>query len=78
MFLRCPKTFHLFLLFLFFFIVHFLLVENTYKNPYSLKAVNKKTRVFERACIMAKKGAICPIFEGDMPPKKYTPKTQCR
>jgi hypothetical protein len=22
---------------------------------------------------MAKKGAICPIFEGDMPPKKYTP-----
>jgi hypothetical protein len=39
-----------------------------------LKAVNKKTRVFERACIVAKKGAICPIFEGDMPPKKYTPK----
>jgi hypothetical protein len=36
--------------------------------------LNKKTRVFERACIVAKKGAICPIFEGDMPPKKYTPK----
>jgi hypothetical protein len=33
--------FHLFLLFLFFFIAHFLLVENTYKNPYSLKAVRK-------------------------------------
>jgi hypothetical protein len=36
--------------------------------------LNKKTRVFERACIVAKKGALCPIFEGDMPPKKYTPK----
>jgi hypothetical protein len=23
---------------------------------------------------VAKKGAICPIFEGDMPPKKYTTK----
>jgi hypothetical protein len=23
---------------------------------------------------VAKKGAICPIFEGDMPPKKNTPK----
>jgi hypothetical protein len=23
---------------------------------------------------VAKKGAICPIFEGDMPPKKCTPK----
>jgi hypothetical protein len=23
---------------------------------------------------VAKKGAICPIFEGDMSPKKYTPK----
>jgi hypothetical protein len=23
---------------------------------------------------VAKKGAICPIFEGDMPPKKYAPK----
>jgi hypothetical protein len=33
-----------------------------------------KTRAFERACIVAKKGAICPIFEGDMPPKKRTPK----
>jgi hypothetical protein len=36
--------------------------------------LSKKTRVFERACIVAKKGAICPIFEGDMPPIKYTPK----
>jgi hypothetical protein len=34
---------HLFLLFLFFFIAHFLLVENTYKNPYSLKAVNNRS-----------------------------------
>jgi hypothetical protein len=24
---------------------------------------------------VAKKGAICPIFDGDMPPKKYTPKS---
>jgi hypothetical protein len=31
----------------------FLLVENTYKNPYSLKAVNKKAHVFERACIVS-------------------------
>jgi hypothetical protein len=23
---------------------------------------------------VAKKEAICPIFDGDMPPKKYTPK----
>jgi hypothetical protein len=29
--------FHLF----FFFIAYFLLVKNTYKNPYSLKAVNR-------------------------------------
>jgi hypothetical protein len=35
--------------------------------------LGKKTRVFERACIVAKKGAICPIFEGDMPPKKIYP-----
>jgi hypothetical protein len=40
-FLQCPKILHLFLLFLFFFIAHFLLVENTYKTPYSLKAVNQ-------------------------------------
>jgi hypothetical protein len=37
-----PKMFHLFLLFLYFFIAHFLLVENTYKNPYSLKAVKRR------------------------------------
>jgi hypothetical protein len=42
-----------------FFIAHFLLVENTYKNPYSLKAVN-----------VAKKGAKGPIFEGNMLPQK--------
>jgi hypothetical protein len=28
----------------------------------------KKTRVFERGCIVAKKAAKRPIFEGDMPP----------
>jgi hypothetical protein len=38
---------------------------------------NKVARAFERACIVAKKGAICSIFEGfegDMPPKNRTPK----
>jgi hypothetical protein len=34
-----------------------------------MNAVNKKAHVFERACIMSKKGAIGPNFEGDMPPK---------
>jgi hypothetical protein len=37
---------------------------------------DKKARVLERgSCILSKRGAICPIFEGDMPPKKYTPKS---
>jgi hypothetical protein len=31
---------------------------------------NKKARALERRCIVAKKGAICPIFEGNMPLKK--------
>jgi hypothetical protein len=36
-----PKYFIYFCFFNFFFIAHFLLVvENTYKNPFSLKAVN--------------------------------------
>jgi hypothetical protein len=34
---------------------------------------NKKTRVFERACIVAKKGAKRPIFEGNTPQKKMYP-----
>jgi hypothetical protein len=29
---------------------------------------------FEKGCIVAKKGAKGPIFEGDMPPTKMTPK----
>jgi hypothetical protein len=29
---------------------------------------SKKARAFEKGCIVAKKGAIGPIFEGDMPP----------
>jgi hypothetical protein len=34
--------------------------------------VYKKTGVLERACIVAKKGAKGPIFEGNMlPPKMY-------
>jgi hypothetical protein len=38
------------LVFLFIFIAHFLLVENTYKNPYSLKAVNRSARKRIYAC----------------------------
>jgi hypothetical protein len=34
---------------------------------------NNKARAFERRCIVAKKGAICPIFDGNMPLKKRTP-----
>jgi hypothetical protein len=33
-----------------------------------LLSLDKKKRVLERACIVAKKGAKGPIFEGDMPP----------
>jgi hypothetical protein len=29
---------------------------------------NKKARALEKGCIVAKNGAIGPIFEGDMPP----------
>jgi hypothetical protein len=35
--------------------------------------LNKKTRAFERGCIVAKKGAKGPIFEGNMIPQKCTP-----
>jgi hypothetical protein len=31
-------------------------------------SLDKKTHVFERACIVANKGAKRPIFEGDMHP----------
>jgi hypothetical protein len=31
---------------------------------------DRKPRALERGCIVSKKGAICPIFEGDMPPSK--------
>jgi hypothetical protein len=31
---------------------------------------DKKARALENGCIVAKKGAIGPIFEGDMPLKK--------
>jgi hypothetical protein len=37
-------------------------------------SLSKKAHVFERACIVANKGANRPIFEGEMPPKKCTPK----
>jgi hypothetical protein len=37
-------------------------------------STNKNERVLERGCIVSKKGAIGPIFEGDMPLyKKMTP-----
>jgi hypothetical protein len=29
--------------------------------------------IFERACPLYQEGAITPIFEGDIPPKKKTP-----
>jgi hypothetical protein len=32
--------------------------------------LNNKARVLERACIVAKKGAKGPIFEGNMLPQK--------
>jgi hypothetical protein len=35
--------------------------------------VYKKTRAFGRSCTVSQDGAIGPIFEGDMPPKKMTP-----
>jgi hypothetical protein len=36
---------------------------------------SKKARVFERSCTVSQDGAIGPIFEGDMPPKKMTLKS---
>jgi hypothetical protein len=39
----------------------------------SLLLLNKKTHVFERAWIVARKGANRPIFEGETPPKKMYP-----
>jgi hypothetical protein len=42
------------------------------KQP-SLLLLNKKAHVFERARIVARKGAKRPIFEGNMPPKKVYP-----
>jgi hypothetical protein len=38
-----------------------------------LFSLSKKTRAFERGCIVAKKGAKGPIFEGNMLPQKCTP-----
>jgi hypothetical protein len=35
---------------------------------------NKKARALEKGCIVAKRGAIGPIFEGVMPPLKNDPK----
>jgi hypothetical protein len=42
------------------------------KLPFFL-TLNKKTRAFERGCIVAKKGAKGPIFEGNMLPKRMYP-----
>jgi hypothetical protein len=36
---------------------------------------NKKARAFEKAYALSQEGAIGPIFEGDMPRKKMTPKS---
>jgi hypothetical protein len=35
-----------------------------------LFSLNKKARAFERSCIVSQDGAIGPIFEGDMTPKR--------
>jgi hypothetical protein len=60
------------LLFLYFFIVHFLLVKNTYKNPYSRSPVNsfqaiaplmgQKKGSFLRGHISLKNWTLCPLF----------------
>jgi hypothetical protein len=42
------------------------------KQP-SLLLLDKKPHVFEIAWIVARKGAKCPIFEGETPPKKMYP-----
>jgi hypothetical protein len=34
-----------------------------------------KANISERACPLYQEGALTPIFEGDMPPKKRTPKS---
>jgi hypothetical protein len=34
-----------------------------------------KSHIFERACPLYQEGALTPIFEGDTPPKKKTPKS---
>jgi hypothetical protein len=44
------------------------------KQPSLILTLNKKTRVIEKGCIVAKKGTICPIFEGETPLLKKDPK----
>jgi hypothetical protein len=36
--------------------------------------LSMKAHIFEQACPLYQEGAITPIFEGDMPPEKKTPK----
>jgi hypothetical protein len=48
------------------------------KQPSLILTLNKKARALERACTPSQDGAIGPIFEGDMPPKKNDPKKWCR
>jgi hypothetical protein len=43
------------------------------KQPSPILTLSKKTRAFEIGCIVAKKGAEGPIFEGNMLPKKMYP-----
>jgi hypothetical protein len=68
-----PKMFHLFLLFLFFFIAHFLLVENTYKNPYSLKAVNKKYLQKEKQKTIVPAGTQTHNLNLNLPSQLHSP-----
>jgi hypothetical protein len=45
------------------------------KQPSLILTLNKKTRAFEQSCTVSQDGAIGPIFEGDMPLEKMTPKS---
>jgi hypothetical protein len=49
--------YHLFLLFLFIFIAHFLLVKKTYKNPYSRSPVKTLVSI-EPGCVTRKQSGI--------------------
>jgi hypothetical protein len=47
--------------------------ERPIQSSFRSFSLNKKARVLERGCIVAKKGAKGSIFEGNMLPKKMYP-----